>query len=78
MRRGTFPSCPCACLMSCPEGSYVSAGMSTLQNTSNPLSSSGCGLAALRKRSPSRRQVRAGLLRRHVGGVPGGPVLVLA
>src|SRR5580693_1344778 len=28
--------------------------------------------------APSRRQVRAGLLRHHVGGVPGGPVLVLA
>src|SRR5215472_848888 len=29
-------------------------------------------------RSRSRRQVRAGLLRRNVSGIPGGPVLVLA
>src|SRR5262245_45716474 len=34
-----------------------------------------CGYVA---RDRSRWQVRAGLLRRHVGGVPGGPVLVLA
>src|SRR5215467_5645854 len=29
-------------------------------------------------RNRSRRQVRAGLLRRHISGAPGGPVLVLA